>query len=309
MFKNFKKNHFRDSVRDLFISRKAASIQSLLFGWKPAIFCLRRSYAAEASRYQEISNWFNFYNFQDEKFQPYSLKIVNHAYADGLNKYEAAALIICHFLVVDADEEGDWLTDDTTSEYSIIYSLFEKRPSQLYGTLKTLRDQGDISGEVYLESKQTFEALFTKYPEFKNEEPEEPTQITWWELSYNDSKNNRRRLAGRFLKVSDMVEHIKNKEGGQDLFWRYPFDCQYDDWEPTMPPTNEFTERRMIAIPSRGWDTLWKKYEGHLVGSNFDHWEALKIEARVRPNDKDIIIHKLIRKPYQREMLLDAASA
>lgn len=308
MLQEFKKNRFRDSVRDLFISRQVTTIQSLLFGWRPAIFCLRWSYAAESGHYREISNWLNFYNFQDEKFQPYSLKIVNHAYADGLNKYEAAALLICHFLAVDTDEEGDWLVNDTESEYSKIYSLFDKSPIHVYRLLNSLRDSGDTSSKVCDKIEQTFSALFQKYPEFKQEAPEQPAKITWWELAYNDSKKGKHSIVGRFLTVSELVKYIENKEGGNNLFWKYPFKCQYDDWEPTMPPAKDFPEKSIMAISRQGWETLWKKYDGHPLGANFDHWEALKKEADIRPKDRDIIAHKITRNPYQREMPLEALS-
>ncbi len=297
MLRDFKKNRFRKSVANLFINGNT----------KP--FALNSFTQAQNSAYHEVISWTNLYDQKLVKYQPYSLKIVNQAFADALNKYEAAALIISHFLAVDTDEEGDWLIDDAASEYSKIYSLFEKRPLQLYRMLETFRDSGDISSEIYLTPKQTFEALFAKYPEFKSEEPEEPAQITWWELAYNDSKNDKHRVVGRFLSVPDVVEYIANKEGEKDLFWRYPFNCQYDDWEPTVPPAKDFDRKSIMAIPRSGWEALWKKYEGHPLGANFDHWEALKKKAYVRPKNKDIITHRIIKKPYQREMSLEVASS
>lgn len=305
MLQEFKKNRFRKSVRDLFIGRN--TFFSPVRKGKCA-FKLNPYGQGQNAPYREVISWINFHDFKSTKYLPTSLKIVNQAFADGLSKHEAAALLICHFWAVDTDEEGDWLVDDTESEYSKIYSLFDKSPMLVYRLLSSLRGSGDISSKVSEIIEQTFSALFQKYPEFKQEEPEQPTKITWWELAYNDSKKDKRSIAGRFLTVSELVKYIENKEGGNNLFWKYPFKCQYDDWEPTMPPAKDFPEKSIMAISRRGWETLWRKYDGHPLGANFDHWEALKKEADIRPKDKDIIAHKITRNPYQREMPLETLS-
>lgn len=307
---DFRKRRFQQSVKALFIgppfSRGAHDRSFFLNVSIPIVYggpYHRRKY------YEEMLSWNTYADAKLSKFMPYSLKLVNQALADGLNRFEASARLVCYFLEIDTDETADWLLEEDESEYSNVYYCFNERPRRIFDRLNLFADQGHIRSIIRDSIDETSAALFEKYPELRKDAPPEPERIEWWELSYNDAQKDNHGIAGQFESASEVVEYIATKEGTKDLFWQYPLDLKYSDWDPTMPPHKDWNENRIFAIPKRGWSVLWEKYSGIGFGANFDHWEAIKQHAYVRPKDKDAILHTILEKTYQMEMTLDSADA
>jgi len=289
MFKNIKKKLFRRSVQKLLIGRDAVfALNRPGLGAMPYV---------EGQIYNAVLRWESnadlatlSLNYIHGTFQ-----IVNQAFADGLNKYEAGATIISRLITVDPDE-------DEPEEYARLYGLFLDSPKAMHRKLDNLCAKGEIQTDIKNKFTSAFSDLYKKYPEFRQEEPPEPVEIFWWELAYNDPKADELAIQGRFETVQEVVDYISSKERTDELFWEYPRQDTPREWGSTTPPVNGYDDNRIFAMPRRAWDVFWNKYDGILLGSNFEHWEALKKSTFVRPADTQAALHRVLDKPYQKEM-------
>ncbi|MCB1782631.1 MAG: hypothetical protein KDI13_01410 [Alphaproteobacteria bacterium] len=282
MFKNIKKKFFRRSVQKLLIGRDAVfALNRPGLGAMPYV---------EGKPYTYISRW-------DDNFMSSNgyAQLVNQCFADGLNKHETAATMISGLIAVDIEE-------DEPEEYARLYGIFQDSPKVVHKKLNDLCSQGEIRTDIKNKFTSAFSNLYKKYPEFRKEVPSEPVEIFWWELAHNDHKADELVIQGCFETVQEVVDYISSKERTDELFWEYPRHDTPREWEPTTPPVNGYDDNRIFAMPRRAWDVFWNKCDGILLGSNFDHWEALKKSAFVRPADQHAALHRVLDKPYQKEM-------
>jgi hypothetical protein len=284
MFKNIQKKLFRRSIKKMFIGRGA-------------VFALNRP-GLGAMPYSEGQDYTNISRWDDDFLSANGLaQLVNQCFADGLNNHETAAAVISRLVAVD-------LNEDELKEYARLYGLFQNSPKNIHKKLDDLCSQGEIRTNIKNKFTSAFSRLYKKYPEFGQEEPLEPVEIFWWELAYNDHKSNELVMQGCFETVQEVVDHISSKERTDKLFWEYPRHDTPRVWESTTPPVNGYDDKRIFAMPRRAWDVFWNECDGILLGSNLDHWEALKKSTFVRPKDQHAAIHKVLKKPYQKEMFV-----